>query len=259
MSKWVPTERLASEAKAKRLADEQAQPPITHGPQSTSPPVETPVAEEHTPAIPDRVQNGPNYQRLGDAIEAGNFPVEPDLKPITPKRAEESLRDLTAFSIISRLLYKNCKNSEIVASLAEAGFPMSERSLQRIFKRSDFIEYYERYRNQLLEPLDRQIRDDLRLAMPEAYNHLIRLMRVAKSEKVRLDAIINVLQGGGGLKKDSTTRTINFNVPPDVQRLLVEKGLHLVDDPSFLLEDSQLNLDEPANPGTTGDSESKPN
>lgn len=256
-SRWVPLGQLPAEAK-RQEAEAAERKPLTHGPQSNAPLVDTPVATEHTPAIPDHVQDGPNFRRMTAAIAAGNFPVEPDLKPISPKRAEESLRDLTAFSIISRLLYKNCKNVEITEALASAGFPMSERSLQRIFKRSDFIEYYERYRNQLLEPLDRQIRDDLRLSMPEAFNRLIMLMRSAKSEKVKYDSIISVLQGGGGLKKETNVRTVNINVPPDVQRLLVEKGLLLAGGDVRLLEDDLLG-DESPDASRTGEPDSQPN
>lgn len=173
------------------------------------------------------VSFNPNVERLSIAESAGRFPIEPKVKLLKHKSPDESLRETTMFAIISRLLMKNKQNTDILASLNEGGFPMSVRTLQRLMGRSDFIDYYTAYRANILEPVDKLIREDFKLAMPEAFTQVVRLMRNAKSEKVRGDMAITILEGGGGLKKVRRTETIDIQVPPDVAKALLEAGSRL--------------------------------
>lgn len=201
---------------------------------------------ELTPDIHPRDEN-PELQRIDRDIEAGKFPTEPDLKPIlsTGKAAEEAMRDLARFAIISRLLFKNAKNSEILAALDEAGHPASVRTLQRTMQRSDFIEYYQQFRERMMAPVDKQIREHFKLAGPEAFNTLMSLMRRAKSEKVKYDAAVTILEGGENLKKIKENRDFKIPVPPDVVRALAEAGRRLETVPTYDVQVVEKK-DEPA-------------
>jgi len=96
-------------------------------------------------------------------------------------------------------------------------------------RRSDFLDYYEKYRNQLMEPLDKQVRDDFKLAMPEAFVTLIRVMRTARNDKTKMEAAVTILEGGGGLKKDRNDKKFVFNVPPELQKAMFDAGQRVID------------------------------
>jgi len=102
---------------------------------------------------------------------------EPEMQILEHVDPDEALRDQTKFSIISRHLFRNEKNEQILDSLVEAGYPMHLRTLQRILARSDFQEYYAKYRQAVLGPLDAEIRECMKQAMPEAFNQLVKVMR----------------------------------------------------------------------------------
>jgi hypothetical protein len=148
--------------------------------------------------------------------------VEPKTDPIGHKSPDEALREQTQFAIISRALFQNATNDEIVESLREAGFMIAVRSLQRIMARGEFQEYYAQYRAVVLGPIDEQIRSNMKLAKPEAYNHLIKMMRSARSEMVKLDAIKTVL--GDSAQPTRTSKHLHINVPPELQGSLIDAG-----------------------------------
>ena len=192
------------------------------------PGLHSPDLEQLTPAIPPGSANGrhdnPNLVRMEKAVEAGLYPIEPKARTLSHKRADESLRDITMFAVVSRMLMRNKKNTEIVAALAEAGFPVSLRTYQRMLERSDFQDYYAQYRANVLEPVDKLVREDFKLASPEAFTTLVKLMRSAKSDTVRLNAAITVLEGGGNLVKMRRTENVDLKVPPELMKQLLAEG-----------------------------------
>jgi hypothetical protein len=198
------------------------------GPQDRPPTVATPEPESTTPLLPiDDEANfvyRPDIARLSNDISQGKFPAEPHMVVLPHKSTDETLRDLARFAIISRMLFRNHKNAEILAQLSEAGHLMSEPTLRRLMRRSDFHDYYEKYRNQLMDPLDKQVRDDFKLAMPEAFTTLIKVMRTARNDKTKMEAAVTILEGGGGLKKDRADKKFVFNVPAELQKAMFEAG-----------------------------------
>ncbi len=208
---------------------------VTHtGPQDLPPEVETPEPESLTPLLPGDEEadfnKRPDIARIGQEIVEGKYPAEPHMIVLPHKSADETLRDLAKFAVIARMLFRNYKNADILVQLAEAGHPMSDVTLRRLMKRSDFLDYYEKYRNQLMEPLDKQVRDDFKLAMPEAFVTLVKTMRTARNERVKLDAAITILEGGGGLKKDRADKKFVFNVPPELQKAMFDAGSKILAD-----------------------------
>jgi hypothetical protein len=204
------------------------------GPQNHPPVIATPEPESMTPLLPidddPEFNKRPDIARLEAHIDAGRYPSEPHMVILPHKTADETLRDLAKFAIISRLLFRNHKNTEILAQLAEAGHIMADSTLRKLMRRSDFLDYYEKYRNQLMEPLDKQIRDDFKLAMPEAFTKVVSLMRKARNERIQGDMAIAILEGGGGLRKDRTDRKVVFNVPPELQKAMFEAGSKILAD-----------------------------
>lgn len=175
-----------------------------------------PIAPENTPNL-----HGPTPDRQRFAQLAAEPIPEPSLDPIVPESTPQSLRDQTKFAIISRLLFRNATNLKIVEALAEAGFQMSERTMQKIVSQSDFREYYTAFRNAALGPLDKQIREDIRLAMPEAYNQLLRVMRSARSDATRLEAVRMVLETGGAIRRERTDKRVTVNLTgADLEKIM---------------------------------------
>lgn len=193
-------------------------------------PSAAPAPDALTPEQYDgRMGENPALRRLDAALDAGKHPAEPEMQLLPHRPAGDVLRDLAKFAIISRLLFKNKSNADVLEALREAGHGCSERTLQRIMQRSDFLDYYNRFRNQLMEPIDRQVRDDLKLAMPEALTKMISLMRSARSEKVQGEMAVRILEGGGGITKERTDKKFIFNVPPELQKMMADVGQRLAE------------------------------
>jgi len=202
---------------------------------------EGPAKLETNPVEPDtRVatpapDENPSLKRRDREIAAGKHPVEPHMEVMNRHKTGDALRDFARFAIISRCLFQNRKNTEIISQLNEAGHMLSVRTLQRLMDRSDFQEYYDNYRAQVLGPVDKIIRDNWKLSMPEAQLKIISLMRSSRSEKVQFDSAVTVLEGGDGLKKESIQKKFIINVPPEIQKALYHDGKRFDDDAPNLL------------------------
>lgn len=182
------------------------------------PETETPKPEEITD---DLASGSASRNRLSQQVDT--VIPEPDMEILGHVSPDQALRDQTKFAIISRHLFLNEPNAAILLALQEAGFGMSLRNLQRLLARSDFQQYYEQFRQNALGPLDKVIRESMRQAMPEAFNHLVTLMRKSR-DSTRLEAIRLVLEGGGAIRKESVQKKFTVNVTDEMVSKLLEVG-----------------------------------
>jgi hypothetical protein len=154
------------------------------------------------------------------------------LAEVTPptsasRNAKDRLRDATIFAIIAKLLAFNATNAEIVEGLANAGHPMAERTLQRIMKREDFVRYYEAFQGDAKAKVIKLLEDVFTMAAPEAYNHLVRLMRNGKSSETQRQAANDILKYAGFGRQDGS-KSLHIHLPPEMARALAVEGEKVV-------------------------------
>lgn len=166
----------------------------------------------------------PDTRRLQNAMSVQRNPVEPAnaaaARPIPP-------RDLARFSITARLLVQNKRNAEILEHLNACGHEITKATLAKMLVRPDFRDYYDHYREALLAPIDQVIRDRFRIFGPRAIANIEDLADNARSEKVKLEANITILEGGDNLQRGRGGKTMNFNIDRDAIKELLGHGRRL--------------------------------
>jgi len=185
---------------------------------------ESPSSNEQAPSLAELTpEPGSGAHSIGVALARRAAITSPQTVMKTPVMSEADLRLQTQFAIIARHLAFNATNAEILVALADAGHTISERTLNRLMKREDFKRYYTAFQGDVNERIVEMVRDSYVLAAPEAYNHLIRLMRHAKSSDTQLKACLDILRNSG-VTFNEGVKSLHVHLPPGIAAALEAEG-----------------------------------
>lgn len=151
-------------------------------------------------------------------MDAASSPIKRAVSP------DDELRTRAMFSIIARFLAFNATNQEIVDELGRAGFDISERTLQRTMKRDDFKRFYEAFQGDINDRIVKLVREMYVLAAPEAYNHMIRLMRQAKSSDTQFRAAEFIHRAAGITQQEGNKGALHVHLPPEMAAMIEAEG-----------------------------------